>query len=151
MGENTPISELPRFHCYFIWTELTMHVRAGKMNNRLIQMLFNEEYTDKHIKPEDFKNKLRAFLADNGITGRVTLAGKNPAFDSSFLFALGFTAFEYRHIDPAILYLRRDDDKVPGLMTCVQRAGGDPNPSNLHDEQFDTEKVIELMRKFNHA
>lgn len=154
VGNKTPIEELPRFHCYFAWDTITVHHVAGKMNHTLVEKLFNQDFGPKHIEPREFSNQLRIFLNTYGVTGKITIAGKNPNFDAGFCVALGFTSIEFRMIDPAILYMRPEDEKVPGLATCLKRAGLDVDVTEdhfkggIHNEAYDAESIIRLLRKY---
>jgi hypothetical protein len=152
IGNTVPVEKLPRFHCYFLWDVWTIHYMANEINYELIRRLVQRDFVGKnYIKPEEFKPKLRAFLHDNDAytKSKITIAAKNPAFDDGFAKALGFMDAQYRYIDPAILYLRSEDEVVPGLATCLTRAGLDAN--GIHSEDFDAEAIIKLMRKFNHV
>lgn len=147
-GNKTPIDLLPRFHCYFIHDEWTIHYRANQINKALIQRLVDRDFAGKnYIFPEEFKLKLGSFLDENGFNQQVTIAGKNPAFDRSFAEALGVTRFSYRMLDPAILYTTNADTNVPGLATCLTRIGA--SADNVHDEAFDAESVIKLIRNYH--
>lgn len=146
MGDKTPIDKLPKFHCRFIWDVWTIHYRAHEINNTLIQRLVTRNFDQSYIEPDKFKNQFRYWLNLNGCMGKIVLAGKNPAFDASFLRALNFTDFDFRMIDPAILYMLPEDNNVPGLATCLRRAKFDS--SGIHDESFDAEAVVKLLRNF---
>lgn len=149
VGNTEPIESLPRFHVRFIWDSWTIHYVAQEINHLLIERLVKRDFDASYIQPSDFKAKLNDFLSGQCNLGKITIAAKNPEFDNGFLKALGFNAAEYRYIDPAILYLRSKDARVPGLATCLQRAGLDA--SGIHNEVFDAESVIRLMRKFDHV
>lgn len=84
-----------------------------------------------------FAPKLTAFLLDNGVEGKVTIAGKNPAFDAQWLPPI----YEFRMIDPAIWYM---EVQVPGLATCLKRAGLEVG--NIHDAAYDAKAIVQLIR-----
>lgn len=80
-----------------------------------------------------------------GLKPRFTLAGKNLAmFDLPFLENMGIE-IPYRHrlIDPAILYAKADDEVVPELQTCLERAGFEKTVS--HDAVEDAMDVVNLI------
>ena len=85
----------------------------------------------------------------------LTPAGKNfSTFDKNFIDPLlsnisrsaEIIKFRSRVLDPAILYVDWvNDDALPGLSTCKERAGLDPLVT--HDALDDAWDVIELLRK----
>ena len=85
----------------------------------------------------------------------VTPAGKNFfTFDINFINPLfemsselgNSIKFRSRVLDPAILYADwNNDDALPGLGLCKERAGLDPLVT--HDALEDAWDVIELLRK----
>lgn len=145
IGNKVPIKNLPRFHCYFILDTWNVHWKAAEINKALIERLVTRDFNSRnYIIPDTFKGLLRKFLDDNMCFGPITIAGKNPSFDHGFAKVLGVDFFEFRMIDPAVLYLESADNKVPGLATCLRRASMDS--SGIHDESFDAEAVIKLIR-----
>lgn len=85
----------------------------------------------------------------------LTPAGKNfSTFDKNFIDPLisdvvrsgEIIKFRNRVLDPAILYVDwLNDDALPGLSTCKERAGLDPLVT--HDALDDAWDVVELLRK----
>jgi hypothetical protein len=85
----------------------------------------------------------------------LTPAGKNfSTFDKNFIDPLlsdisrsgEIIKFRSRVLDPAILYVDWvNDDSLPSLSTCKERAGLDPLVT--HDALDDAWDVIELLRK----
>ena len=85
----------------------------------------------------------------------ITPAGKNfSTFDKNFIDPLisdvvrsgEIIKFRNRVLDPAILYVDwLNDDALPGLSTCKERAGLDPLVT--HDALDDAWDVVELLRK----
>lgn len=142
LGNKAPVKELPRINCFFKWPEVTVQRVAGRMNIELLKKLFLQE---PETLPSDFKNLLRKFLNDNGVTGRITGAGKNPHFDLGFAVTLGADFFYRRMLDPAIFYLDPSDSVIPDLKTCLIRANIDA--SRIHDAEFDAEAIIHLIRR----
>lgn len=146
IGNTTPVEELPKFECYFVLDTWTIHWKAAQINKELIRRLVEQEFDERYIKVEDFKHKFRAFMVENEMLGRVTIAGKNPSFDKGFAEALGVTWIEYRMLDPAMYYLRSEDERIPGLATCLKRAGF--SSEGVHDAAFDAKSIIRLMRNY---
>ena len=70
------------------------------------------------------------FFKQNKFEGRITVAGKNFAgFDGPFLrrnhmFGDKFMSrFRHKILDPGSMYVLPEDDQVPGLPLCLERAG----------------------------
>lgn len=77
-----------------------------------------------------FKDVVNQFLSQNKFDGRITVAGKNFAgFDAKFLqdnylFGENFMSkFRHKVLDPGSMYVLPEDDQVPGLPLCLERAG----------------------------
>lgn len=137
LGSKIPIDKLPKFEYKFAWEEMTVQRIAGKMNSGLLMDVFNGLGSD----PKSFAFSLIRFLEENGVTGKVTIAGKNPAFDAQWLPPI----YEFRMIDPAIWYMEIADERVPGLATCLKRAGLEVG--NLHDASYDAMAIVQLIRR----
>lgn len=82
----------------------------------------------------------------------MTLAGKNVgAFDLQWLkryvavFEKYGELFRHRSLDPGSMYARPEDEKVPGLLKCLERA--ELEPSGYHTALGDAWDVICLIRK----
>jgi DNA polymerase III epsilon subunit-like protein len=122
--------------------EIIGHPIALKMNTRLI----NSMSDGMCIRDEDVKKLIRNFWPK----GKMNVAGKNVAFDLAFLKKYGFgTDFQYRRrlLDPAILYMRQDDEHLPDLAECCKRAGIELFDRQLHDAQNDALLVCQLLRR----
>ena len=83
-------------------------------------------------------------------SGRLQVAGKNFAmFDKGFLEALpdwgDEVTFRHRVIDPAMWFMRPDDEEVPDLTECLKRAGLEG--AVQHTALEDAYDVIRLVRK----
>ena len=70
------------------------------------------------------------FFKQNEFEGRITVAGKNFAgFDGPFLrrnYMFGdkfMSRFRHKILDPGSMYVLPEDDQVPGLPLCLERAG----------------------------
>jgi len=77
---------------------------------------------------------------------KITPAGKNFAsFDRSFLKLCGFDKFfHHRTLDPAPLFWRPEDEKLPDSKTCMERAGLDG--SVAHTAVADAVAVVRMIR-----
>lgn len=81
---------------------------------------------------------------------KINVAGKNAgSFDIPFLEASpgweGIVEFRRRVIDPAVLYVKPEDEKLPDLQECLKRAGIDRLVS--HTAVDDARNVVRLIRK----
>ena len=112
-----------------------------KSNNPLFKELFdnsmttlyvNVDYLDETYKSRGFSvlRKIEEFLKDNKFEGPITVAGKNFAgFDGPFLernslFGPEFLSkFRHKILDPGSMYILPEDNQVPGLPICLERAG----------------------------
>jgi len=77
---------------------------------------------------------------------KITPAGKNFAsFDRSFLKLCGFdNFFHHRTLDPAPLFWRPEDEKLPDSKTCMERAGLDG--SVAHTGVADAVAIVRMIR-----
>ena len=96
---------------------------------------------------DDFADWLKGCGWDG--TTSLTPAGKNFAsFDRQFLKRLPrfeqVVKLSHRTIDPAILFFRLDDDKLPDSKTCYERAGLDGKVA--HTAVEDALAVVRLVR-----
>lgn len=88
-------------------------------------------------------------MFDDRTLSKINLAGKNIQFDLSFLEQLkdwDKIKFHRRHLDPAILYWQNDDECLPSLDECRERAGLEG--SVTHRALDDARLVIKLIRKY---
>lgn len=143
-----PLEDLPRFEYKFFWDRIVLDMAAGQINRGLINDFLSggSGYEQKAL----FADKFRCWLVDQGfdpIKDRLNLAGKNPAFDAGFLKELGVNYFRYRMIDPSILYVQYEDDRLPDLTTCLKRAGH--FGLKLHNAMDDALAIVLLLRGSN--
>lgn len=117
---------------------------SGSLEQELANWLRDhgfEEVKDPLKDPlRDDANKLESIVA----------AGKNfGAFDLQFLLNNNhwgrLVKFSHRTLDPAMLFLRHDDEKPPSLKQCMERAGipGEVPHTALEDARI----VVELIRR----
>lgn len=92
---------------------------------------------------------IQQFAHAAGMQNKITVAGKNVMdFDIRFLNnAVGLDQFievKSRALDPAILFLRPEDEEMPSLTLCKERAGIEPFVS--HDALDDAMDIVRLLR-----
>lgn len=166
-----PLKDLPTFHCYIKHDRIAGHPVALAMNAAIIAKLAeSDKFPDyTFCTTECFVHDFRCWLEANGyevspegrIKDRVVIAGKNAAsFDLPFLRAMtmtkrSFSEFgqdEFYHfirpahrvIDPAMFYMRTDDEIPPSLPECMRRAGMSEYIS--HRAIDDAMAVVRLIR-----
>lgn len=103
----------------------------------------------EYTTPEGAIDILLDWLESNGISERITSAGKNfGAFDLQHLKKLcldGQTLpFKHRALDPGQLYYEKGDTELPNLSKCLERA--EMKPSALHTALGDAFDVVRLIR-----
>ena len=80
--------------------------------------------------------------------GKINVVGKNfSGFDLPFLLKSDLdweTLLNRRVLDPAILYVNPDDDKLPNLTQCMERADG-TEPTAHHSALADAEDTLNLV------
>lgn len=105
---------------------------------------------DNFLKPREVCTRFRQWLLCHGLDPAepVNAAGKNfGSLDRPWLEALPKWNVQFRHrvLDPSILYLRPEDDVVPGLGECKRRAG---LPGTVaHRATDDAMDVVCLLRR----
>ena len=157
MRPEVPISELPVFHCYNVLESYKGQPYALSMHPTIFRRIAEKEEGYTYCYNGKLGKLFREFLIENKVeesdNGKIhlTFAGKNfAAFDMPFI--QNHTDLEnhrikikHRMIDPGTLYLRQDDDSVPGTEECLRRAGLDENVA--HTAVDDSKDVIRLIRK----
>jgi len=154
-NNQEPLDQLPKLHLYVIRNRISGSVAAIAMNKDIIDSLnlynnigvVREDVT--FVQPNQIIHFICAFLGANGMWRLpVTIAGKNPNFDISFLKELeGYNKIGIgsRILDPTILYTKFSTDwSPPDLRECLERAGIDKRVS--HDAIEDSLDVIRLLR-----
>lgn len=112
------------FHCYVTYPEYVFEYSRVK---RLGFPTFEEGVP--RLCEADLRSQLRGHIyTDPTKPEPVTLIGKNVGvFDYQFLKRVGLGGIcKHRFIDIGNLYLRPDDDVVPGVEECMRRAGMEP-------------------------
>ncbi len=140
------IEDCEVIHCYVVHEEVLGNLYALNMNKEAIQRIINRRKNNfVFLKPDQVKDYFNARLPKE----KFTAAGANLAnFDLRFLRKLGWelNCF-HRIIDVGNLYWDwvLDSDKLPGMQTCLERAG---IPGNVkHNAIDDCRDVIKLIRK----
>ncbi|CAE7860239.1 hel308 [Symbiodinium microadriaticum] len=131
----SPIETLPRFHCYITrpGNKYRGEPYAMAMHSKILYRIANREhgftYTPHDLLDEVFASWLtqhEMLIEGDPVRKSITIAGKNFAtFDLNFLKKLGFgklSHYKHRIIDPGSMFLKINDQMVPGLKDCMTRA-----------------------------
>jgi DNA polymerase III epsilon subunit-like protein len=130
--------------------DIVYNTFAMKMNLNLIEEINNANF--KYPNDSEACKSLADWLLLKRYIGggEFVFAGKNCAtFDLPFIQSKygDFRAItKYKYVlDPAILYMKKDDEKVPNTALCSERAGiVNKNP---HSAISDAIEICELIRK----
>lgn len=166
---ETPIDELPTFRVLLDHETIVGHSYALGMHadTGILKELQNGEAEQggKIIPPDELGFELALWLMKHGMIERnfdktlresasdqkFTAAGKNVAsFDIPHVREIpefsDYIKFHHRVLDPGPMYFDpAEDDVVPDLPTCLERAGFDSNIE--HTGVADSKDVIKLIRK----
>lgn len=146
-----PLDELPSFRRLIVHDEYRGSAFALAMNAALLRELSGERKA-WFLGEDEVAGSMASWLrTDCGWDGATALtpAGKNFAsFDRQFLKRLpGFekaVKLHHRTLDPAVLYWRPEDEKLPDSKTCYERAGMDGKVA--HTAVEDALAVVRLVR-----
>jgi oligoribonuclease (3'-5' exoribonuclease) len=145
-----PIDELRTYRRLVVHSEYRGNAHALAMNAPLLNRLSGERES-WFLDPEQVADDLAAWLKGCGWDGKTALtpAGKNFAsFDRQFLRRLPrfeqVVKLHHRTLDPAVLFWRPEDEKLPDSKTCYERAGLDNKVS--HTAVEDALAVVRLVR-----
>jgi len=110
--------------------------------------IFKELADGKGITPEELAPTFHRFLRGCGFSGKINVAGKNFAsFDAHFLSKLPYwnELIKIRHciLDPTMLYMYPEDETLPDMQTCLDRAGIKKRVT--HDAIDDALDVVALI------
>jgi hypothetical protein len=154
-----PLEQLPRFHQYIYRDRIEGDPTAILMNSAVILKIQNLKKASQEERDTwlSYDYNLPLHMGDwLRLVGfkketPITFAGKNPAFDFSFLNKLPdfkrHVNYKHRMMDPAILFTDFDaDDCLPDTALCKLRAG--LNPTISHRAVDDAWDVIQLLRKW---
>jgi len=143
-----PIERLPRFRRALTYEIVTGSPYAMALNANLLKQIASPQ--SDFCKPQELGAQFAEWIKANGLDPmRLQAAGKNFAsFDMQFLNRLPrfgeHIRFRHRVLDPAILYWRLQDDKLPDSKTCYERAGLDNKVA--HTAVEDALAVVRLVR-----
>lgn len=154
------VGEIDRFHCYIRHSEIVGQAYALQMNHEILLKIHN--YKDygtqyKFFSPTDARSAFGEWLYHHKkvtmYDKRIVPAGKNFAsFDRQFLLNIFPNFGEYvghRTLDPGNMFVKRDDEYIPGLDGCLQRA--EMNDTVVHNALDDAQQVIDLIEyHFDH-
>jgi hypothetical protein len=152
---KTLIDQLPRFRRILVYETVTGSPFAMALNANLLKQIANPPTPPvtsrcEFCKPEEFCEQFARWLQANGFDPlHIQAAGKNFAsFDLQFLKRLpGFgrhLGFRHRILDPAILFWKPEDERLPDSKTCYERAG--INTKVAHTAIADALAVVRLVR-----
>jgi DNA polymerase III epsilon subunit-like protein len=120
------------------------------MHTHILQRIADEEVGYQYYTLSDMSERFRMFLRHHGFDTHygINVAGKNFAmFDRQFLLANPHWSIKFTHrvLDPAILFWKPGDDKLPDMRTCLDRAGFTDRVT--HNAVDDAILVVKLLRK----
>ncbi len=134
-------------HCYVVHEEVVGNLYALNMNKEAIDKIFYRHMYPNFtfLKPENV-----AEFFDSKLPEAYTVAGANFAnFDARFLRKLGWTGcWHYRIMDVGNLFYQPslDGEELPGLDTCLARAGLGPVKHNAIDDAKDVLRLIRNLQ-----
>lgn len=148
----TPVEELPSWSCVVRHTEVHGEPMGLAMNEHLLRMIANpDKYPDERfLWPAQVLPAIRKWVEELGIDPmHINASGKNFAgFDRQYLRKIdngnNIIKFRYRSLDPGQNYLQMNDEFIPGMEECCNRAGIDPKVE--HRAIPDARQVILLNR-----
>jgi len=165
LADPKPLNELPTLNLYVQQDRYEGSAFALQMNNNIMKVLAGvKELPEGAIMTSQKQIEGGVFLDEDGrvvatnnpvldffyrnlgtLQDKITVAGKNAAgFDIPMLPKSITNCFDHRVIDVGSIYLEKDDEKVPGLTKCLQRAG--VNFAISHDALGDAFSVVECIR-----
>jgi hypothetical protein len=150
---ESPIDELPTYHCYVVHEPIVGSAYALSMHPTILRRIAAREDGYRYLPAGDVGLDFCRWLCDHGqdpAKRRVSPAGKNFAsFDRRFLRRLPdwdqLVPMQHRSIDPGNLYWDPDQDRgLPNTKTCMERAG---IPGEVaHTAVADALVVVKLVR-----
>lgn len=152
-----PIDSLPSWHCYFLPPEDGCYrgqPTALAMHPQIFSRIANRTEGYNYYSPMKFGNQFKNFLDAHGFKANrdkitINVAGKN--FGSCDLQFLNKKTDLSKHVqirhkilDPGPLMMMVDDEVLPCLEECLERAGYLPEVS--HTAVADALDVIKVIR-----
>jgi oligoribonuclease len=155
LKNQRPIKMLPTFHCYFAQPAYKGEPYALSMHGKIFERIASKEKGYDYYAPTKFGMTFKRFLMQNGYECErdiitINVAGKNfGAFDLQFLNRQTdlrkHVKISHKFLDPAILFVDRDDNRLPGLSDCKKRAGMSEHVA--HTAVADAMDVVQLIRE----
>jgi oligoribonuclease len=162
-----PLNKLPKFHRYILPPDgryYTGEAMALSFHADIFRKIATWTPSSDYIviPPERLGQEFAQFLRENGVEGKITVAGKNfSSFDLGFLMQVpefqkhvglertdttARVTLAKRTIDPAIMYWNPDEDLLlPDTKLCIKRAGIDQSGTD-HTAMADALDVVQLVR-----
>ena len=146
---KSPIEELPIFHAYLNHPKLYGEAYALSMHPVILRRIATQEDGYNYLQPEELPVKFMSWCREY-TDQKIVVAGKNYGiFDHQFLKRLPGWEDEvkthHRIIDPAMFWLRPEDNVPPDSSTCLERAGFEANVK--HTAVEDALDVIRVVRE----
>jgi oligoribonuclease (3'-5' exoribonuclease) len=152
LNDHKDLADSPSFHYYVKHDSYVFDGHAAIMNVEIVKQMSSATNV---IKPESICNKLYEFLEPHFPLKKGKLsfiaAGKNFGnFDLKFLENLstwkGNFNVDHKILDPAILWLKPTDDRLPSLNECLKRSGATSMVQHTAlKDVYDTIYVLETM------
>jgi hypothetical protein len=155
---DTPVADLPSFHCYVVHERTVGEPFALSMNQRILQRIAKQEAGFQYLTPQDVGSTLFDWLQNHSPnlynpnlgSYEVTPTGFNfDSFDRQFLdripYFTDWIRFGHRSLGPGTLFfdpLR--DEKLPSSDEVFRRAG--VTVVDRHTALGDARGVIEVLR-----
>jgi len=143
---QSPLCNLPTFHRYILTDRVSGSPFALAMNADILRAISAKQ--SPCCTRDELPGQFAQWLQEQGFDPlHVNAAGKNFAgFDAQFLkYMENIVCFRKRVLDPATLYWRAEDEKLPDMKTCMERAG---IPGKVaHTAVEDAKVVIQLVRR----
>lgn len=149
-----PLEKLPKFHTYFIQNSYVGEPYAMAMHSEILKRISKKEENYRYIYPSKLGLNFKKFLIENFFEEKnnkvtINIAGKNfMSFDNRFLENQTdihkHVNFRGRILDPAILFYEKDDDYLPSLQQCLDRAN--IKTEVKHTAVEDCLDVVKLIR-----
>jgi hypothetical protein len=148
---SRPVEECPTFHCYISHNSVTGSPFALQMNAAILRKIATRQagdpdFCDMHELAGQFSKWMYRECGWPLAEKQITPAGKNFAsFDRGFLRLHGFdNFFHHRTLDPAPLFWRPEDEKLPDSKACMERAGIEGDVA--HTAVADALAVVRMIR-----
>lgn len=152
----------PTFEMYVAHSQLTGHPKAFAINKQYFETVesFHEPFVDAegddvlgYHSLDVVMEHLKNFLWKNfGKDEKVTFGGKNfGAFDLQFLKRAPRwenIKHHHRYMDAGPLWTRPEDEVMPNLQLCANRAGVLYDPNQAHSALYDARVVMHCVHNY---